>query len=461
MNGDTISLNPVADTSVHEINPTFNMGGHSHVSSGTTRKNTKSRGFFKFNVAGQIPVNSVVNSVSVVFTVTLTPSGGGANSTFGLHRVLKGWGEGNKTGNIGTASGTDEATWNARMSPASSWGTPGGAVGDDFVAPFSASVQVAGRAEYTFGPSSGLLDDLQGWLQNPELNFGWVLISQSENVPATARRFGSREAGGAAASLIIDFTPPVENVPSVISLQPASQTILIGTSTTFSVVASGTAPLSYQWQLNGTDIPGATGATLIRLADGQTDVAGIYTVVVRNGAGSVTSESALLTVIVPPIIGNQPQSQTVVAGVDVVFIVTASGSEPLSYQWQLNGEGIPGATNAAHAVEGVQPEEEGSYTVVISNSAGLVTSARAQLTIEAATVNQPQIDRIEFDGNIFTIVFELQANFGIVVEYTESLNSGVWMNLTTVAAAPSSETQSVSDSAMANENRFYRLRLTE
>ena len=381
VNADTISRNPVADTSLHEINPTFNMGGHTHVSVGTTRKNTRSRGFFKFDLVGQIPANSVVNSVSVVFTVTGTPTGGGASSTFGLHRVLKRWGEGNKTGNIGTPAGTDEATWNARMNPATVWGTPGGAAADDFVATGSVSAQVAGVGQYTFGPSSGLLNDLQGWLQNPEQNFGWVLISQSESVPATARRFGSREAGASAASLIIDFTPPVENVPPVITLQPESQTILFGTTATFSVLAGGTSPITYQWRLNGTDIPGATGATLDRLADGQTDVEGIYTVVVRNVAGSETSAPATLAVLVSPVINSPPRTQAVTAGGSVNFQVIASGTEPLSFQWQFNGADIQGATDATFSLSNVQPDSEGNYTVVVSNISGSLVSAPAALAV--------------------------------------------------------------------------------
>src|SRR5208337_1167905 len=153
------------------------------------------------------------------------------------------------------------------------------------------------------------------------------------------------------------------------------------TNVSFGVTASGTQPLAYQWQFNGADIGGATGTSLL-LTNAQPTNSGSYTVVVTNVAGSVTSAVASLTVLVPPTITVQPISLSAVAGTNVSFSVTASGTQPLAYQWQFNGAGMTGATGTNLLLANVQPTNSGNYTVVVSNTAGAVTSAVASLTVE-------------------------------------------------------------------------------
>jgi hypothetical protein len=178
-------------------------------------------------------------------------------------------------------------------------------------------------------------------------------------------------------------------VPPRITTQPQSRTAAVGQSTSFSVVASGTAPLSYQWNFNGTAVSGTTNATLT-LSNPQLTDAGSYTVVVTNGAGSVTSAVAALTVYVPPAITTHPQSQTVTQGVNVAFSVVASGSTPLRYQWNLNGTALSGATSPALALTNVQTTDAGSYMVVVTNVAGSVTSAVAVLRVLVPPAIQTQ-----------------------------------------------------------------------
>ena len=102
---------------------------------------------------------------------------------------------------------------------------------------------------------------------------------------------------------------------------------------------------------------------------------------VTNAVGSVTGSVATLTVLVPPLITAQPQSQTNVAGTEASFGATASGTEPMSYQWQFNALAIPGATGANLTLASAQPTNAGSYTVVVTNPVGSVTSAVAVLTV--------------------------------------------------------------------------------
>ncbi|HEY9153598.1 MAG TPA: immunoglobulin domain-containing protein, partial [Opitutaceae bacterium] len=98
-----------------------------------------------------------------------------------------------------------------------------------------------------------------------------------------------------------------------------------------------------------------------------------YTVNVTAGGGGATA----------PTITTQPTSQTVTAGANVTFTVVAAGTTP-TYQWQKGGTNIAGATNASLMLNSVQASDAGNYTVVVSNSAGNVTSSIAALTVNAA-----------------------------------------------------------------------------
>ena len=95
---------------------------------------------------------------------------------------------------------------------------------------------------------------------------------------------------GAGSNIAPDPTAPS------ITTQPASQTVTAGQMATFSVVAGGGAPLSYQWKKNGATISGATSASYTTPATVLADNGSQFAVVVSNSVGSVTSNSATLTV---------------------------------------------------------------------------------------------------------------------------------------------------------------------
>ncbi len=86
-------------------------------------------------------------------------------------------------------------------------------------------------------------------------------------------------------------------VPAI-ATQLSSSTVISGGAASFSVVATGTSPLAYQWKKDGSSISGATSSTYT-IASTKTADAGSYTVVVTNSAGSVTSNSTVLTIIAP------------------------------------------------------------------------------------------------------------------------------------------------------------------
>src|SRR5215469_3694301 len=175
-----------------------------------------------------------------------------------------------------------------------------------------------------------------------------------------------------------------------ITTQPANQTVSTGQTATFSVIAAGTAPLTYQWNKNGAAISGATSSSYSTPPTTISDNGAQFTVTVSNAAGSVTSVAATLTVnavTVPPSITTQPASQTVTAGQTATFTVIASGTGPLSYQWQKNGANIGGATSSSYTTSATATSDSGStFVVVVTNTAGSVTSSAVSLTVNPATV---------------------------------------------------------------------------
>ncbi len=177
--------------------------------------------------------------------------------------------------------------------------------------------------------------------------------------------------------------------PSLMS-QPTSTTVTAGQTATFSALASGTAPLSYQWRKNSSNISGATAASYTTPATTNADNGAKFDVVVSNSAGSVTSSQATLTVnavAVAPAITTQPSNQSVTAGQTAMFSVAATGTAPLSYQWRKNSSNISGAMAASYITPATTTTDSGSkFDVVVSNSVGSVTSGQATLTVNAAAV---------------------------------------------------------------------------
>lgn len=183
----------------------------------------------------------------------------------------------------------------------------------------------------------------------------------------------------------------VMNPPMILG-QPHSISALTGSVATFSVAVSGSVPLSCQWRRNGVNltnsarIHGASGSSLT-IAGLQAADAGSYTFVATNAVGMAISAAATLAVLVPPTITAQPLSQSLSAGSNATFSVTVSGSSPFSYQWLFNGINLTdggqilGSANPSLFVGSVDTNNAGSYSVVVANTAGSVTSAPATLAV--------------------------------------------------------------------------------
>ncbi len=169
----------------------------------------------------------------------------------------------------------------------------------------------------------------------------------------------------------------------IITSHPTGQTAYSGTNVSLVAYAAGVPSPTYQWQLNGTDLPGATNA-MLSLNNVQTADSGNYTVTARNVQGTATSLAALLVVSnSPPTYPFPPQNQTVIAGstVTVALPFAPVGSLPLKYQWYFNSGVVPGATNVSYIITNVQLANQGNYSLFVSNAYGYSTTSNGFFTV--------------------------------------------------------------------------------
>ncbi len=201
---------------------------------------------------------------------------------------------------------------------------------------------------------------------------------------------------------------PSAQAPYII-IEPEDQAPCEGGPATFTVWASGTAPLSYQWYKDGTVIDGAVAASYTIPSAGPDDVAA-YSVAVTNDHGTITSVTASLTLGESSIIDTQPQSTDACEGDDVTFNVVATGPGALTYQWHHDGQVIFGATVPSLTVEDITIFDAGDYTVSVTGSCGTITSTPATLTIGPTLLDQPA-DHAVCEGDSAT--FCVSVNTGI------------------------------------------------
>jgi len=145
-------------------------------------------------------------------------------------------------------------------------------------------------------------------------------------------------AYGSVTSAVATLTV---QAPPVVTVQPAGQIALPGSSAVFPVSAAGAGPFGYSWYLDSTNLVQSGLNSALMLADISTNDAGNYTVVVTNAYGSVTSQVAILTIAFPASVTGLLGSQTVLTGTNVSLTAAAGGTGPFSYQWQLNGTNLP------------------------------------------------------------------------------------------------------------------------
>ena len=188
-------------------------------------------------------------------------------------------------------------------------------------------------------------------------------------------------------------TTPVSTLvvanPPVITASPvAAQSVPVGSTVNFSVSVSDPTSVTYQWQFNGVNIFGASSPVLTLNAVTAAN-AGTYVCVVSNLVGVASSTPSVLNITAAgsPTITTNPVSQTIAPGSSVVFKVVAKSTTNVSYQWKFNGVALSNASSSALVVSSVTATNAGNYTCVVTNAAGSVTSAAAQLSVLAT--NKP------------------------------------------------------------------------
>jgi hypothetical protein len=200
-----ISIFPSKDNTLYEYDPA--EGDHSngagfHFFAGENGEGELRRGVLAFNIAGAIPAGSTITGVSLTMNMSMTPADA---ETVELHKLLADWGEGTSHAPMGEGDGApatpNDATWRHRFFDAIFWTAEGG----DFSATVSASQSVVGVGQYTWN-STQMIADVQLWLDNPSVNFGWLVLGD-ETAAATTKRFDSRESASPPI-LTIEFISP-------------------------------------------------------------------------------------------------------------------------------------------------------------------------------------------------------------------------------------------------------------
>ena len=205
-----LSLGPIKDNTLIEpqspgslnsngAGPYF-FAGKVGISGGSTVR----RGVISFDVASSIPAGSTIASVSLKLHLSQEQGG---DQNVSLHRLLADWGEGTSSlaGGRGAPATQGDATWLHRFFDTLSWTTPGG----DFTTSASATRVVSGLGFHTWGSTSGMVADVQSWLDDPATSFGWILKG-NESQPNTPKRFDSKENGTTANRpvLAVGYCPP-------------------------------------------------------------------------------------------------------------------------------------------------------------------------------------------------------------------------------------------------------------
>ena len=191
-------------------------------------------------------------------------------------------------------------------------------------------------------------------------------------------------------------------LPPTILAQPTNQTVMAGATVIFSVKVNGSTPFFYQWSFNGTNLLSSTNS-LLTLTNVQFTQAGVHAVQIANAAGSTNSANAILTVNSPPIITSQPTSQTNIVGTTASFIVVATGSTPLTYQWKKNGTNLVGQTSTNFAIVVVQTNDAATYSVAVTNAYGSAISSNTVLTVIAPPIiTQQPLNRTNVAGTTAT-----------------------------------------------------------
>jgi hypothetical protein len=267
---------------------------------------------------------------------------------------------------------------------------------------------------------------------NTTLNIG---IASTESVGAysvvVSNAYGAATSGVARLSVTTPFGLWVAPRPALMSSADYRSNL------TMLVRASGPNPLSYQWKKGTSEIAGATGPsyTITNLTEGDRD---LYQVSVSDGTTNAISELQLDSI--RPIIIQQPQGLTNVAGSSAVFRVTALGVPPLTYQWTRSWQNvrqtIPGATNAILVLTNVLEADAGEYSVEVQSEGSVFerrTSDFATLTVLSADPPRaPKFEDMVYLTNTLQVRLLTETGRTYEIQFAPSLAPPSWTVLQTM-----------------------------
>ncbi|WP_260736045.1 immunoglobulin domain-containing protein [Tunturiibacter lichenicola] len=227
---------------------------------------------------------------------------------------------------------------------------------------------------------------------DPELNFegGLQKIAlRSTFTPGTVTVTATAQglvSGSAQLTSVAPPAPPQSQPPAII-VPPVDTAVTAGQPATFTVAASGSGTLSYQWAVAGSEVTGATSPTLTIPATTIAQNGESVTVTITSNFGQVTSTPVTLTVDAPASVAiiTQPASQTAVVGQSATFTVAATGSPQLNYQWFENGGQVQTGPQPSYTTPILKAVGTASIYVTVSNPVNQLQSATATLTINAPT----------------------------------------------------------------------------
>jgi hypothetical protein len=296
-------------------------------------------------------------------------------------------------------------------------------------------VKVAPATDFTYeikvwNTAFGATYEIASTVNNPANLFGSSApFTESTDDPPPAPPFDGLNFASFSVAPVGGVT--IVNPPTI-TTQPVNETVTAGATSTFTVAAGGSAPLAYQWRLNGANLQNGpetsgAGAAMLKLYKTQSSQAGNYTVVVTNIAGAVTSAVATLTVGAPPAITGNPSSQTVAQGGAASFSATATGTPNLVYHWVFHGtnllDGGPysGSGTPTLTISGAQAANAGSYYVLVTNLFGAARSSSGQLTVVTPPTITSQPANATVAGGS-TATFAVTANSSAPVGYQWRFN---------------------------------------
>jgi len=237
-------------------------------------------------------------------------------------------------------------------------------------ATFSVVAEGGGTLEYQWRIGG---NEIPG-ANSPELSIDPVTSEDAGLYDVVVSNGGGSVTSGAALLTVLALPAIAE--------PPAGGAVCLGEPISLDVIATGAAPLGYQWFLDGAILPGATGPSLAIAAALAADE-GVYSVEVTNACGTVVSAAAAIDVLAPPAIAADPAPQSVCPGGVATFAATASGDPSPDLQWLRDGIEIAGATADTLVIDPVSPADAAEYSLRATNSCGTATSAPALLLVLA------------------------------------------------------------------------------